>query len=303
MLLLSPWAASAPVTHCSLPRSRPWRVAFIGDSITKGNTTFGRPPAMVSDGPPQWHTAVGCWPCELRARALRDNVDMQLYNLGVWGVPVLSSAHSSKADHTSPPYSELLDGRFSQAVPAALADADVLLVMLGTNDGKSDAAEVRSHFENDLRSLVERLLAMRHTARNRSCAWLLPPPLIHGGSGSGPVFGIQPAVVRALSPRVRAVATAVGVGVIDVRAPLEQDWRASFGRAEGGSAVGDGVHPPPYGMRVIAETVWQKLAQQHGRARRALQAAAAPTVSGRRRLQRRRTNMIGAADGRRTRRA
>ena len=88
---------------------------------------------------------------------------MQLHNLGVWGVPVLSSAHSSKADHTSPPYSELLDGRFSQAVPAALADADVLLVMLGTNDGKSDAAEVRSHFENDLRALVERLLAMRHS--------------------------------------------------------------------------------------------------------------------------------------------
>jgi len=41
--------------------------------------------------------------------------------------------------------------------------------------------------------------------------------MVHGGAGSAPVFGIRPELVRALAPRVRAVAAALGIGVIDVR--------------------------------------------------------------------------------------
>ena len=114
--MLSAWAgSSAPVTHCTLPRSRPWRVAFIGDSITRGNTTFGRQPPL-EDGPPRWSTAVGCWPCELAARARADSVKLELYNLGVWGVPVLSRVHTTKGRaHSSPPLDELLDGRLARS--------------------------------------------------------------------------------------------------------------------------------------------------------------------------------------------
>ena len=161
----------------------------------------------------------------------------------------------------------------ARSVPSALAEADVLLVMLGTNDAKSAAADVRAHFEPDLLALLDRLFAMRRRAsRPGACAWLLLPPLVHGGAGSAPVFGIQPEVVRALAPRVRAVAAALGIGVIDVRTPLEVDWRAAFGRGGGDLAAdlaGDGVHPPPHGMRLIAHAVWQKLAA-HSRAPRRL---------------------------------
>ena len=60
-----------------------------------------------------------------------------------------------------------------RSVPAALAEADVLLVMLGTNDAKSAAADVRAHFEPDLRALLDRLLAMRRrVSRPGACAWL-----------------------------------------------------------------------------------------------------------------------------------
>ena len=194
MLLLAPCAASsAPVTHCTLPRSRPWRVAFVGDSITRGNTTFGRQPPL-EDGPAQWSSAVGCWPCELAARARADGIELEQHNLGVWGAPVLSRAHTSQGAHSSPPLGELLDGRLARSVSSALAEADVLFVMLGTNDAKSAAA--------------------------------------------------------------------------DVRAPLESDWRAAFGRGAAGTGLmGDGVHPPPLGMRLIAHAVWQKLAA-HSRAPR-----------------------------------
>ena len=269
MLLLAPCAgSSAPVTHCTLPRSRPWRVAFVGDSITRGNTTFGRQPPL-EDGPAQWSSAVGCWPCELAARARADGIELEQHNLGVWGVPVLSRAHTSQGVHSSPPLGELLDGRLARSVSSALAEADVLFVMLGTNDAKSAAADVRAHFETDLRALLDRLFAMRRrTSRPGACAWLLLPPMVHGGAGSAPVFGIQPELVRALAPRVRAVAAALGIGVIDVRAPLESDWRAAFGRGAAGTGLmGDGVHPPPLGMRLIAHAVWQKLAA-HSRAPR-----------------------------------
>ena len=152
MLLLAPCAgSSAPVTHCTLPRSRPWRVAFVGDSITRGNTTFGRQPPL-EDGPAQWSSAVGCWPCELAARARADGIELEQHNLGVWGVPVLSRAHTSQGAHSSPPLGELLDGRLARSVSSALAEADVLFVMLGTNDAKSAAADVRAHFETDLRT-------------------------------------------------------------------------------------------------------------------------------------------------------
>ena len=143
-------------------------------------------------------------------------------------------------------------------MPAALAEVDVLLVMLGTNDAKSGAADVRAHFEADLRALLERLFAMRRrTSRPGACAWLLLPPLVHAA-----VYGIEPAIVRALAPRLRTVAASLGIGVIDVRSPLETDWRVAFGRGGGGLAgdpAGDGVHPPPHGMRLIAHAVWKKL--------------------------------------------
>lgn len=135
--------------------------------------------------------------------------------------------------------------------------------MLGTNDAKSEASDVRAYFASDLRALLERLFAMRRRAtRPGACAWLLLPPLVHGGGGSAPVYGIQPDTVRALAPRVRAAAAALGIGVIDTRAPLEKDWRAAFGRGRGNLAAdlaGDGVHPPPHGMATIAHAVWQKL--------------------------------------------
>ena len=51
---------------------------------------------------------------------------------------------------------------------------------------------------------------------------------------------------------------AVAVGVIDVRAPLERDWRGSFG-LDGSSPAGDGVHPTALGMRRIADAVWERL--------------------------------------------
>ena len=144
------------MTHCTLPRSRPWRVAFVGDSITRGNTTFGRQPPL-EDGPSQWSSAVGCWPCELAARARADGIELEQYNLGVWGVPVLSRAHTSQGAHS---LGELLDGRLARSVSSALAEADVLFVMLVTNDAKSAAADVRAHFETDLRALLDLTLAL-----------------------------------------------------------------------------------------------------------------------------------------------
>ena len=283
LALLASWAASAPVTHCSLPRGRAWRVAFIGDSITRGNATFGQ---HTPDGPAQWHHPVGCWPCELQAIARAAGVELELRNLGVWGAPVMDRRPRTSGSTT--PLPQLLDSRLASTAASALSDADIVLIMIGTNDGRATTADIRSHFEDDLRALTERLFAMRWPAsgRNSTCAWLMVPPLVHGGSaGLSGVFGIDAGIVRGLAMHVRAVAAAVGVGVIDARAPLETDWRRAFGRPAGGGAFeGDGVHPPPVGMRMIAEAVWRKLVAHN---RRLAGWEALETASGGRRPTRR----------------
>ena len=58
--------------------------------------------------------------------------------------------------------------------------------------------------------------------------------------------------------RVRQAARLTRIGVIDVREPLERDWRGSFG-LDGSSPAGDGVHPTALGMRRIADAVWERL--------------------------------------------
>ena len=283
LTLLGSWAASAFVTHCSLPRGRAWRVAFIGDSITRGNATFGQ---RTPDGPAQWRYPVGCWPCELQAIARTAGVALELRNLAVWGSPVMDRAQRTSGSTT--PFPQLLDGRLASASQAALSDADIVLVMIGTNDGRSTTADIKAHFEADLQALTERLFAMRRPAsgKNSSCAWLMVPPLVHGGAaGMSGVFGLDAGIVRGLAAHTRAVAAAVGVGVIDVRTPLETDWRRAFGRPVGGGTFdGDGVHPPPVGMRIIAEAVWRKLVAHN---RRLAGWEALETASGGRRPTRR----------------
>ena len=89
-------------------------------------------------------------------------------------------------------------------------------------------------------------------------------------------------------------AAAAGIGVIDTRTPLEADWRQAFGRG-GASPQGDGVHPPPEGMRLIADAVWKKArrplapgpnAASLTCARRPRHGSSTPTTGGRSRQRR-----------------
>jgi lysophospholipase L1-like esterase len=221
---------------CTLPPHP--TIAFLGDSITKGNTSFFD---GGHDGPTSWSSPVGCWPCEL---AMQHGV--RAVNLGVWGSPVLAKT-STAGPRTAPPYINLLYR--DKITPAATADA--VLIMLGTNDARVPTADVDAHFVEDYAAIVRAVVARR---RNSSrCIWALVPPATHREA-----YGLRVADVAALEARVRQAARLMRIGVIDVRAPLEHDWRGSFG-LDGSSPAGDGVHPVALGMRRIADAVWERL--------------------------------------------
>ena len=153
---------------------------------------------------------------------------------------------------------------FALAARAALADADAIIVMLGTNDAMWNTERFREHFVHEMKALNRQLFALRAgSARGSSrCAWLAVPPAVHEFDRHRREWREDnwTASVRGDLPRlVREAAAALHMGVIDVRSLLERDWRRAFGLEEPTSPTGDGVHPPPAGMALIARAVMHEL--------------------------------------------
>ena len=188
---------------CTLPPHP--TIAFIGDSITKGNTSFDGGhdgPVVVVAGrllavrtamrtafaPSTW--ACGARPCWRKRRP-----------------PAHARRRRTSTSCTAP-------------TKSARGLADAVLIMLGTNDARVPTADVDAHFVEDYAAIVRAVVAA--AAQLSRCIWALVPPATRGRMASA-------LRVAALEARVRQAARLTRIGVIDVRAPLERDWRGSFG--------------------------------------------------------------------------
>lgn len=117
-------------------------------------------------------------------------------------------------------------------------NSDVVVIALGTNDGKQEKLKESGEFERDYREMIAHFRSLSSHPAVFICT---PPPVAADGN-----FKIIPAVVHDyIVPAVRQLAVDEKAGLIDL-------YRAMESRPE---LLPDKVHPSAEGYRIIAETV------------------------------------------------
>lgn len=266
--------SSCGFTECVLPSDRPLRIVCAGDSLTRGNQSGKVPRVKATDelaaAKPNLQQAgvgderflkIGCYPCELAAM-LPNGTDVR--NIGVRGQTAhglseeLSSGISTSVNISGAP------SGFAMAAHEALPHADALILMIGTNDAMETREWDLTRYVASVHSLVRQLLKIRAGGGRVSarCVWLVIPPAVHEYDRKRRAWreDYWTAQMRRDVPRlVREAAAGLHLGVIDAQSALEQDWARAFGLLDPMRPRGDGLHPPPEGMALIASAVAHEL--------------------------------------------
>jgi acyl-CoA thioesterase-1 len=181
------------------------RVACIGDSITEL-------PAYP-------------YPNELQAR-LGSNYTVG--NFGVGGATVLLD--------TGKPYIDQVE-----FVEAKNFLPDIAIIMLGTNDARTDHFESIENFVTDYMKLINEIQALKS---NPKIFLVKPPPLFDNE------FELKnDNLLEGIIPRIEQIANEEGLLIIDVYAALENHPEYFW----------DGVHPGSEGATVIANEVYEAI--------------------------------------------
>jgi len=118
---------------------------------------------------------------------------------------------------------------------------DIAIVMLGTNDARTDHFKSIDNFVSDYLTLINELQALES---NPTIFLVKPPPLFPNA------FSLENEnLVEGIIPRIEQIATEKGLTVIDVYSALE-DYPEYFP---------DGVHPNSEGATIIANEVYKAL--------------------------------------------
>ncbi|MGJ8643315.1 MAG: GDSL-type esterase/lipase family protein [Luteolibacter sp.] len=189
----------------------PVKVACVGDSITEGA------------GAPKGES----YPSQLQ-RMLGDS--WEVLNFGVGGRTLMKTGDRPYWDEDA--YKEALRSK-----------ADVVIVMLGTNDSRPANWEHKSEFEADYRELVASFQKLKNEPRIYICR----PCPVPGGVSK--IAGINEAAVAEQRVIIDELAKEMGVGVIDMFGALEK-----FPKFQP-----DKVHPNAKGAGKLAEAAFTAL--------------------------------------------
>ena len=178
-----------------------FRVACVGDSITQ-----------ITSYPSDLQTMLG--PQTL------------LGNFGVSG---------STVDLASPkPY------MYQKALQGAVQfQPTTVIIMLGTNDARSDVYPSIAKFESDYKMLIQQFEDLRSKPR----IFVVIPPPVFNNTLNISTENLDTGVI----PRIEQVANQTGLSLIDANTPLLQHPDDFV----------DGVHPNNDGAQVIANTIYQ----------------------------------------------
>ena len=189
---------------------RPVKVACVGDSITQGvGAKRGK-----------------SWPSQLQ-QMLGDKWKVE--NFGLSGTTLMNSGNK--------PYQK--SPHFKRAKASA---ADVVVIMLGTNDTKPNNWK---HFEKDYEKDYRDLISHFSSQPGKPRIFLCHPPYIAKDGN----WGINDPNTVDQKPVVTKIAKDLGLGLIDVHSALK-------GKDE---LIPDKVHPNTGGATVIAKAVYQGL--------------------------------------------
>ena len=206
------------------------KIACVGDSITDGGFIpgYGFPDGQGLDDS-------RCYPKQLEA-LLGDNYEVK--NFGDSGRTLMSTADYPYISAPGELYRESLE-----------YDADIVLIMLGTNDAKvtdnpsttnwkEDSPE---QFKTDLKALIE---VYRNLPNHPTVYVLTSPTAFNNGN-----YNIVPANVDTIAGLQREVAAEVNAPLIDMHT-LTADMGAYFT---------DNIHPNQAGYARLAELVYNEL--------------------------------------------
>ena len=217
----------APVTAKALYKVK---IACIGDSITDGGFIpgYGYPDGQGLDDP-------RCYPKQLEA-LLGENYEVK--NFGDSGRTLMSTADYPYISAPGELYRESLQ-----------YDADIVLIMLGTNDAKvtNDPKTTNwkedspQQFKTDLEALIE---VYRNLPSHPTVYVLTSPTAFNGGN-----YNIVPANVDTIAELQREVAADLNAPLIDMHALT----------ADMGSYFSDNIHPNQAGYARLAQLVYNEL--------------------------------------------
>ncbi|WNH12356.1 GDSL-type esterase/lipase family protein [Thalassobellus suaedae] len=129
-----------------------------------------------------------------------------------------------------------------EAFLRALNDnADIITILLGTNDTKSQNWDkYSSDFKSDYVALIDTL---QSTNRNAKIFLVIPVPACRGN------FGIRNDILNLEIPIIKQIAKEKGLPIIDANTPL----------LESCNYFNDGVHPNAEGANAIALLLYQSI--------------------------------------------
>lgn len=210
----------APVTETAATEETeapgPVRVACVGDSITYGHGISSR---SENSYPAQLGSLLG--------------EGYQVENFG--------SPGSTVQTDTDQPFRE--NALYQQSLEY---DADIVVLMMGTNDSKSYNWKDEVTFREDLETLLD-------SYDDASKVYLCTPAsafFLWGNQGPETGFDIRPAQVDSIAEIVRQVAEERNLPLIDIHS-LTASYPQWFRE--------DGVHPDKAGARAIAQAVYEML--------------------------------------------
>ena len=204
--LLSPVAADPQAPIDTQVHAPPIVVACVGDSITANGNPHGYPAQlgnMLGDG----------WKVE---------------NFGVSGTTLMTQVGNSYQ-------------KTPMLQQALASSADVVVIMLGTNDSKEANWPKKDFFIGDYKDLIEKFKAMASKPR----IFIMKSPYVCATNR----LKMSDAAVVEQGGMIDQIAKDENVGVLDAHAP-------TAGHDE---YFGDGVHPRPNGAGLIAKGVYEAL--------------------------------------------
>ncbi|MGI6007772.1 MAG: GDSL-type esterase/lipase family protein [Ruminococcus sp.] len=205
----------AALSYLYLFSSRPVRIACVGDSITWGAYLEKR--------------SRECYPARLQQYLGKTFL---VKNFGVNSATVQKSGDK--------PYWEQ-DAFLNSAAFAP----DVVFLMLGTNDTKTQNRQGLSQFRQDYTDMIDYYLSLSSHPR----VYILTPPPIFSLEGDGTVrFAMHPDTLLQEITVMKEVAAEKKLPVIDI-------YRKLSGQSQYFTL--DGVHPDREGADVIAQTVYR----------------------------------------------
>ncbi len=194
------------------PEPNRLKVACVGNSITRG---AGMAHRKRNNYPMQLQYLLG--------------EGYEVGNFGISGATLLR-----KGDR---PYWE------TDGYEEALAfEADIVCIMLGTNDSKAQNRAFLNEFEADYQSLVD---AFQQRDKKPQIYLLLPPPSFSADS----TLIWNPVIEQDILPKIRATAAELDLPLVDLHTPfLTQLWMFP-----------DSIHPSSLGGTVMAQAVYKAI--------------------------------------------